>query len=67
MVCEYDEVISATGADWESAHVVGVEFANGIYPAIEFFGLGGGVRLRWRRCFGRCYGLGGSKRLVATV
>ena len=48
MVCEHDKVISAAGADLESVHVVGVELANGLYPDIEFFGLGGGVRFRWR-------------------
>ena len=32
MVCENDEVVAAVGADGESAHVVGLELANGIYP-----------------------------------
>ena len=63
MVCEYDEVISNSGADWELAHVVVVELANGLYPNIEFFGLGGGVRWRWHRCFGRRPGLGGLNAL----
>ena len=63
MVCEHDEVISAAGADWESSHVISVEIANGLYPDIEFFGLGCGVRWRWRRCFGRRCGIGGSNAL----
>ena len=63
MVCWHDEVVSAAGADGESNHVVGVELANKIYPNIEFFGLGGGVRWHWRRCFGRRCGLGGSDAL----
>ena len=53
MVCKHDEVVSAAGADGELAHAVGVELANGIYSNIYFFGLGGTVRWRWRRCFGR--------------
>ena len=63
MVCEHDEVISAAGADWELAHVVGVELANGLYPNIEFFVLGGGVRWCWHRYFGRHCGIGGSNAL----
>ena len=59
MECEHDELVAAAGADGELAHVVGVELANGIYPNIEFFGLGGGVGWRWCRCFGRRCGLGG--------
>ena len=59
MVCAHDEVVAAVGADRESSHVVGVELANGIYPNIEIFGLGGGVRWRWRHFFWRCCGLGG--------
>ena len=59
MVCKNDELVAAVGADGESAHVFSVELANGIYPSIELFGLGGGVRWRWRRCFGKRYGLGG--------
>ena len=64
MVCEHDEAIAAAGADWESDHVVGVDLANGFYPNIEFFGLGGGASWRWRCCFGRCCGLGGSNALL---
>ena len=30
---------------------------------MDFFGLGGGVRWRWRRCFRRHCGLGGSNDL----
>ena len=63
MVCAHDEVVAAVGADRESSHVVGVELANGIYPNIEFFGLGGGLRWRWRCCFGRRCGLGVSNTL----
>ena len=63
MVCEHDEVVAAAGADGESAHVVGVELANGLYPNIEFFGIGGGVRWCWRRCFWRRCGLGESNAL----
>ena len=63
MVCEHDELIAATGEDWELVHVVGVDLANGIYPNIEFLGLGGGVRWHWRRCFGRRCGIGGSNAL----
>ena len=63
MVCENDEVVAAAGADVELAHVVGVELANRIYPNIEFFGLGGGVRWHWRRCFGRWCGLCGLNTL----
>ena len=63
MLCEHDEVISAAGADWELDHVVGVDLSNGIYPNIEFIGIGGGVRWIWNRCFGRSYGLGGSNAL----
>ena len=63
MVCEHDEVVTAAGADRESAHGVVVDLSNGLYPYIEFFGLGGGVRWRWRRCFGRRCGLGGSNTL----
>ena len=63
MVCEHDEVVAAAGADWELAYVVRVELANGLYPYIELFGLGGGVRWRWRRCSGKHCGLGGSNTL----
>ena len=63
MVCEHDEVVAAVGADGESSHVIGVELDNGLYLNIELFGLGGGVRWRWRRCFGRRFGLGGSNAL----
>ena len=51
MVCRHDGVIVAAGADWESAQVVGVELDNGLYPNIEFFGLGGGARWRWRQSY----------------
>ena len=63
MVCEHDEVIANSGADWELAHVVVVELANGLYPKIEFFGIGGGVRWRWCHYFGRRCGLGVSNAL----
>ena len=59
MVCEHDEFVSAAGADEESAHIVGVELANGIYSNIEFFGLCGLARWHWHHCFGRRCGLGG--------
>ena len=59
MVCKNDEVVAAVGSDGESYLVVGVELANGIYPNIELFGIGGRVRWRWRRFFGRYCGLGG--------
>ena len=63
MVCKHNDVVAAAGEDGELDHAVGVEIANGIYPNIEFLGLGGGVRWRWRRCFGRSCGLGGSDDL----
>ena len=63
MVYRHDEVVAAAGLNEELAHVVGVELANELYPDIEFFGLGGGVRWRWRRCFGRHYGLDGLNAL----
>ena len=63
MVCKHDEVVDAAGADKESAHVVDVELDDGIYPNMEFFGFGGGVRWRWRCCFGSRCGLGGSDAL----
>ena len=55
--------MAAVGADEESAHVLGVDLSNRIYPNIEFFGLGGRVRWRWRHYFGRRCGLGGSDAL----
>ena len=64
MVYEHDEVVAAAGADGESAHVVGVELANGLYPNIELFGIGGRVRWRRRRLFGWRCGLGGSDDLL---
>ena len=63
MVYEHDVVVAAVGEDGESAHVVGVELADGIYPNMEFFGFGGGMRWRCHRCFGRRCGLGGSNVL----
>ena len=63
MVCDHDEVFAAAGADGESDHVVGVELDNGLYPNIEFFGIGGGARWRWRHCFRRRCSLGGSDAL----
>ena len=64
MVCKHDEVFAAAGADGESAHVVGVELADGLYPNMEFFGFCGGVMWRWRRCFGRRFGLSGLDALL---
>ena len=63
MVGEHDEVAATAGADGESTHVVGVELANGFYPDIYFFGVGGRVRWRGRRCFGRRCSLGGLESL----
>ena len=40
MIGEHDEVVASAGADGEMTHVVGVELAYGIYPDIEFFGIG---------------------------
>ena len=40
MICEHCEVFAAALADGESAHTFGVELANGLYPSIDFFGLG---------------------------
>ena len=53
MVGEHNEVVAATGADGETAHVVSVELAYGLYLDMEFLGFG--CRLRWfcwcgRRC-----------------
>ena len=64
MIYEHDEIFAAVGADVESAHVVGVELDNGLYPNIELFDLGGGVRWRWRHCFGQRCGLGGPDNLL---
>ena len=58
MVYRHDEVVAAAGLNEELAHVVGVELDNGLYPNIEFFGLGGGVRWCWHRCFRWRCGLG---------
>ena len=58
MVCKHDGVFSAAGADGKSAYALGVELYNRLYPNIDFFGLGCGVRWRWSRCFGRRCGLG---------
>ena len=63
MVCEHDKVVSDAGADRESAHVVVVELSNGLYPKIELFGIGGGLRWRWRRYFGWRCGLDGTNAL----
>ena len=63
MVCDHDEVVTTAGADRESAHIVSVELANGLYPNIEFFDLGGRGSWRWRRYFGRSCGLGVSDAL----
>ena len=59
MLGKHDEVVSAAGADRETIHAVGVDLSNGLYPYIEFFGLGG--RLMWRRLFRQRCGLVGAK------
>ena len=66
MVCENDEVVAAVGADGESAHVVGLELANGIYPNRVLWSWWWGevalAQLLWAALWPWCI-----RRLVETV
>ena len=37
VICEYDEVVAAAGADGEAVHVIGVESADGFDAHDELF------------------------------
>ena len=65
MVGEHDEVVVAAVADGETAHVVDVELAYGIYPDVEFLGFG--YRMRWCRWFGWICDLGGADSLLRLI
>ena len=58
VVGKHDEVVAAARAEGETAHVIGVELAYGLYTDMEFLGFG--CRLRWCRWFGRSCDLGGA-------
>ena len=68
IVGDHEVLVAAAGADWEAAHVFGVESAGGLDPEVDLFRrvrrerfINGG---RWRVKFIVACGIGGADALL---